>query len=516
MRSWSLARKIVVAGAIAYSAAIAAFTSTAATLAGDLLERNALADLRAQARLAAGLVASRERSLASGGDDGARRDLAEGLRDHRFGRSGHLFALDVGSGPGRGTLLLHPTREGDRLEAGAPGDALADAAAAGSGNLRFALADAPGAEPRRRVAACEAVAPLGWSVCAALDEADLRAGADRLGRMLAAGGFLAVVVLLGVLVVVARLMILAPLQAARDFARSVAAGDLTVGLRARGGDEIGQLVEALDAMASRLRGVVSRIRTASDRVAGACQDLSEGTARTASGASEQSAAAATASSAVAELATAIHESARGASETESLARQSASDARAGGEAVARAVAAVQEIAERIAVVEEIAHRTNLLALNAAIEAARSGEHGRGFAVVAAEVRKLAERSAVAAEEIGKLSESTVEASLRSGDALEKLVPDIERTSALVQGITGASQEMASGAVEISTSIASLEGLIQASTAASRQVAATAAALAAEAEALRSTVAFFRTGEGAGTERAGPEGSGLPAPADPKT
>jgi methyl-accepting chemotaxis protein len=513
MRSWSLARKIVVAGAIAYSAAIAAFTLTAATLAGDLLERNALADLRAQARLAAALAAAQEPSLA-GGDDGARRALTEALREHHFARSGHLFALDVGSGPGRGTLLVHPTREGDRLEGGAPGDALADAAAAGSGNLRFALADAPGAEPRRRVAACEAIAPLGWSVCAALDEADLRTGADRLARMLATGGFLAVVVLLVVLVIVARVMILAPLQAARDLARAVASGDLTVGLRARGGDEIGQLVEALDAMASRLRGVVSRIRGASDRVAGACQALSDGTARTAFGASEQSAAAATASSAVTELAAAIRESARGASETESLARRSASDARAGGEAVARAVAAVQEIAERIAVVEEIAHRTNLLALNAAIEAARSGEHGRGFAVVAAEVRKLAERSAVAAEEIGKLSESTVEASLHSGDALEKLVPDIERTSALVQGITGASQEMASGAVEISASIASLERLIQESTAASRQVAATAAALAEEAEALRSAVAFFRTGEGSGTARPGPEGSGLPAPAEP--
>ncbi len=97
---------------------------------------------------------------------------------------------------------------------------------------------------------------------------------------------------------------------------------------------------------------------------------------------------------------------------------------------------------RSPIIEEIARQTNLLALNAAIEAARAGEHGKGFAVVAAEVRKLAERSQVAAGEIGKLSSSSVDVAENAGAMLNRLVPDIQKTSELVQEISASSKEQA--------------------------------------------------------------------------
>ena len=53
---------------------------------------------------------------------------------------------------------------------------------------------------------------------------------------------------------------------------------------------------------------------------------------------------------------------------------------------------LHEIEGIVGTINEISDQTNLLALNASIEAARAGEHGKGFAVVAEEVRKLADQT----------------------------------------------------------------------------------------------------------------------------
>jgi methyl-accepting chemotaxis protein len=179
---------------------------------------------------------------------------------------------------------------------------------------------------------------------------------------------------------------------------------------------------------------------------------------------------------------------------EQMALKGAKEARRGGQDVREAVEAMQTIAQKISIIEEIAYQTNLLALNAAIEAARAGEHGRGFAVVASEVRKLAERSQTAAKEIGGLASSSVKVVERAGRSLVELVPAIEKTAELVQGVTAASQEQAAGVAQVNKAMSQLDEVTQHNAAAAEELSSTAEELAAQSEALQQLMAFFRPGE----------------------
>jgi methyl-accepting chemotaxis protein len=209
------------------------------------------------------------------------------------------------------------------------------------------------------------------------------------------------------------------------------------------------------------------------------------------GTTEQAASAEEASSSIEEMNATIKQNADNASQTEKIALKSAADAEESGKAVTEAVTAMKEIAGKISIIEEIARQTNLLALNAAIEAARAGDHGKGFAVVAAEVRRLAERSQAAAGEISKLSASSVQVAELAGSMLLKLVPDIQKTSELVQEISAASKEQAGGADQINLSIQQLNQVVQQNAGAAEEMSSTAEELSAQAEQLQETIMFFK-------------------------
>jgi methyl-accepting chemotaxis protein len=187
----------------------------------------------------------------------------------------------------------------------------------------------------------------------------------------------------------------------------------------------------------------------------------------------------------------IKQNADNAMQTEKIASKAAVDAKEGGDAVAQTVDAMKQIASKIAIIEEIARQTNLLALNAAIEAARASEHGRGFAVVASEVRKLAERSQRAAGEITALSSSSVKVAERAGELLRKILPDVVKTSELVQEISAASREQDSGAMQVNKAIQQLDQVIQQNAAGSEETSSTSDELASQATQLQKAISFFR-------------------------
>jgi methyl-accepting chemotaxis protein len=314
---------------------------------------------------------------------------------------------------------------------------------------------------------------------------------------------LVVVVLLGLAVSLALGIVLAisissPIARIVAFTGAIAEGDLTkvvhddmLGRR----DELGALSHSFQDMQRNLRKIVAELQAAvvniasgSDQVSTAAQQLSQGS-------SEQAASAEEVSASIEEMNATIKQNADNAMSTEAIANRSAASGAEGGAAVAETAAAMKEIATSTAIIEEIARQTNLLALNAAIEAARAGEAGKGFAVVASEVRKLAERSQIAAAEISKLSVSSVAVAEKAGTMLAAIVPELRKTSGLVQEISASCKEQNTGTEQIAKAIMQLDQVVQDNASNSEELASMSEELTGQARQLAETVAFFKTDEG---------------------
>jgi len=278
-------------------------------------------------------------------------------------------------------------------------------------------------------------------------------------------------------------------RAVSKMAQRIAGGDLEVEITPRSDKDL--LLLALADMVAKLTNVIHNVKFASANVTSGSQAMSATAEEMSQGATEQAAAAEEASSSIAQMTANIRQNADNAMQTEKIAVQSAQDAQEGGRAVNETVAAMKEIAQKIMIVEEIARQTNLLALNAAIEAARAGDHGKGFAVVAAEVRKLAERCQASAQEISKLSDSSVGIAEQAGQLLEVIVPNIRKTSDLVQEISAASKEQDAGAEQINKAIQQLDLVIQQNASSSEEMASTAEELSSQSEQLEEMIAFFK-------------------------
>ncbi|HPF85150.1 MAG TPA: methyl-accepting chemotaxis protein [Aminivibrio sp.] len=110
-----------------------------------------------------------------------------------------------------------------------------------------------------------------------------------------------------------------------------------------------------------------------------------------------------------------------------------------GTAVER-VASTEQV---VGIIEGVAKQTNLLGLNASIEASRIGELGKGFGVVADEVRKLAVRSTESAKHIRDILDYFRTSTYEINESTEVLLKIIQEQARIIEGIAGASQEVAS-------------------------------------------------------------------------
>jgi methyl-accepting chemotaxis protein len=273
----------------------------------------------------------------------------------------------------------------------------------------------------------------------------------------------------------------------------IAKGDLNQQLDLKKNDKT-SLFASMDSVLRQLFKTVSQVQRSAYDMASSSGQLSSTTQQLSQGATEQAASAEEVSSSMEQMGANIQQNSENASETDKLSKKVTEDARESRIAVKQSVNAMKEIAQKIGIIEEISRQTNLLALNAAIEAARAGEHGKGFAVVASEVRKLAERSQNAAGEITGISSSSVAVAEKAGSLLDSLVPNIEKTSELIQEISSASTEQNSGVEQITQALNQLDQITQQNASAAEEIASTAETLAAQSDGMKELISFFDIGD----------------------
>jgi len=314
---------------------------------------------------------------------------------------------------------------------------------------------------------------------------------------------------------------------------TMSAGDLTQVITAKRNNEISTIIRSIAELQSTMRGVITQIQQTSGEVASTSKQLQANSGQIASGTAEAASQTNSVAAASEEMAATSNDIAGNCQSAAENSNRASDAARSGAEVVRQTTVGMERIASRvkdaaqtveklgvqsdaigaiIGTIEDIADQTNLLALNAAIEAARAGDQGRGFAVVADEVRALAERTTRATREIGDMIkeiqketrgavsameegvaevEKGAEYSVGSGQALQRIIEQVNEVTLQVNQIATAAEQQTTTTGEITSNMQKISNVFQQTAHGVADTAAAADTLSSQSEELQRLVRQFK-------------------------